>query len=243
MLGLAAPAGAAAPAPAPAKTDAQVSPEALALALARLMAPSELRVSAELREFDLHFKETLLQQREVKELDEKYPGLVDAMARSVRPLVAEQTIKVSDGVHPAIAKILVTELNPREIAELSAYYGSPAGRNWMRAMANSIDASDIYKSAITGKEPTQGDADGQLFIASMKAMGNVSDADRQALKTLMASPVYSKLRVVQAQLKKIIMEASLATDPEYEKRVEEVMTAAVADHITALEASSSKPSK
>lgn len=219
----------------------EVSPEALALA--KLMSPRDIRIDAELKQFDQNFVKTLLQEDGAKELEADYPGLTAAMAKAVRPLVAAETARIMDQAYPAMAKVLATDLTGEEIAELTAYYGSPAGKNLLRQTANSIDASDVYAQAAKNQRVTEESAAAQAFMAGIQATAQISDADRQALKALTERPVYAKLQTVQPKILKIILDASNAPDPAYEKRIEEAMSAAVEAHVNAASAKSGETSK
>jgi len=150
-LGGVEPAQAAAPAPVS-------SVAAEALALAKLMAPRDLRIEGELKQFDANFSSALLKDKGVQEVEGKYPGTVDAMAKAVRPLLAEETGKIADRAYPKIAAILSSELSGPDIAELTAYYGSPAGRNLLRQLVESMDASSIYADALKNDGKVSEDA-------------------------------------------------------------------------------------
>jgi len=209
----------------------QASPEALALA--KLMSPRDLRIEGELKQFDQNFSKTLLLDEGGKALEAQYPGLTAALAKAVRPIVAETTARIIDQAYPAMAKGLAAGLTGEEIAELTAYYGSPAGQDFLRQMANSIDASDVYRQAAKNGRVTEDAATAQAFIAGIQATAQLSDADRQALKALTERPVYAKLQSIQPKLMKIILDASNAPDPEYKKRIEETMSAAFDAHVKA----------
>src|SRR4029453_15400662 len=128
---------------------AEASPEALVLA--KLMSPRDLRIETELREFDLNFRKALLQQPDVQKVEADYPGVVDAMAKEARPVIAEQAGRVADRTYPVVAKLLGSEFTPNDIAELTAYYGSPAGQRLLRHVMESVDTSDQYAAAAQGK--------------------------------------------------------------------------------------------
>ena len=218
-----------------------VAPDALALA--KLMAPRDLRIEGELKQFDLNFSKTLLQNADVKAMEAKYPGTVDAMAKAVRPLLAEETGRIADGAYPQIARILADELTTAEIAELTAYYGSPAGRNLLRSLVESMDGSSIYADALkNGGKVSDDAASAESFVAAFKATSQLSPADFQALRALRERPVWPKLQAIQPKVQKIIADATNAPDAAYEKHVEAVMSSAVESHIRSLQPAS-KPKK
>jgi hypothetical protein len=225
----------------PASAEPAKGPEAAqavardALALAKLMAPRDLRIEGELRQFDLNFSKALVQNADVKAIEDKYPGSVDAMGKAVRPLLAEETGRIADASYPQIAQILANELTGAEIAELTAYYGSPAGRNLLRSLVQSMDGASIYGEALkNGGKVSDESANAETFIAAFKATGQLSPADFEALRALRERPVWPKLQAVQPKIQKIIKDATDAPDPAYEKHVEEVMAAAIQAHIQSL---------
>lgn len=225
------------------KTASTNEVSAEALALAKLMSPRDMRIEGELKQFDQNFAKTLLQEPGAKELEADYPGLTAAMAKAVRPLVAEETARIIDQAYPAMATVLANDLTAEEIAELTAYYGSPAGQNLLRQTANSIDASDVYAQAAKNGRVTEDTAAAQAFMAGIQATAQISDADRQALKALTERPVYTKLQMVQPKIMKIILDTSNTPDPTYEKRIEEAMSAAAEAHVNAASAKSGETSK
>lgn len=216
-----------------------VAPEALALA--KLMAPRDLRIEGELKQFDQNFSSALLKDKGVQDVEGKYPGTVEAMAKAVRPLLAEETGKIADAAYPKIAEALSAELTSADIAQLTAYYGSPAGRNLLRQLVQSMDASSIYADALKNDgKVSQETATTETFIAAFKATSQLSPEDFQALRALKASAVWPKLQAIQPKIQKILMEGTEAPDPAYEKQIEEVMSAAAEAHIRSL-ADQSKP--
>lgn len=206
-----------------------------ALALAKLMAPRDLRIQGELRQFDLNFAKTLMQNEDIKDVEGEYPGTVDAMARAVRPLLAQEAGKIADGAYPEIARVLAGELTGPDIAELTAYYGSPAGQNMLRRIVDSMDASSLYAEAMKNDGKVSDEAaTAETFIAALKASSQVSTSDRDTLKALMQRPVWPKLRAMQPKIAKILIDATNAPDPAYDKQVEEVMTSAAEAHVKSL---------
>jgi len=234
VLPLAAPASAA-PAVAPA-----TQPSAEALALARLMAPRQVMIDGEVRQFDINFSKTLLSREEVAAAEAKYPGLVAAMAEASRPLLIRQTGGRLDRLYPRVAGLIQAELTPAEIAELTSFFGSPAGRNILEKMAQSVDASPVYEQAAKDGQVTEDAVKVQQWMTAMNAVGKFSDADRAALADLRKRPVFAKLSQLQTKFRTMMIETMGGSDPAYEKEIEAAMSAAVAAHLEKLGA---KPRK
>jgi hypothetical protein len=244
LVGLLVALAAAAPAEPPRPSATAPVPAPDALALAKVMSPRELRVEGELRQFDLNFRKTLMQSEDVRALEAKYPGTIDAMAKAARPFLAEETGRIADSAYPKMAQILAGELTGSEIAKLEAYYGSPAGQNLLRLMVQSVDASALYAEALKGDgKVSEETASTETFIAALKAGGQISDSDRAALKGLMGDPVWPKLHAVQPKLLKVLLDAVNTPDPAYEKQVEEAMAAAAEAHIKSVDSQAKSKAK
>ena len=119
-------------APVSAMAPADAAPQAAqaatqAIELAGLMSPSDLLVDMEVREFDKHFVPSLRSDPEVKSLDDQYPGLIEAMHKASRGLVAEAMGRSVERIHAAIAKLIETSFTPADIVELANFYRSPIG--------------------------------------------------------------------------------------------------------------------
>ena len=220
----------------------EVSAEAFALA--KLMSPRDLRIETELKQFDLNFRRAVLQQAEIQKVEADNPGVVDAMAKAARPLIAEQAGRVADRTYPAVAQLLAREFTKEDIAELTTYYASPAGQRLLRHVTDSMDTSDQYAAAAQGKTVASDEAaSAQTFIASMKAMGQISESDWQELKKVSERPAFAKLHALQPRLTKLVLDSANAPDPDYDKRIEEVMAAAVEAHVKAHKAGVVKDAK
>ena len=200
-------------------------------------------VDGELRQFDLNFSKTLLQNQEVAAAEARFPGLVEAMAKASRPLLQQQAGDRLDHLYPRIAAVIQTDLSPPEIAELSAFFGSTEGQSVLRKMSESVDASPVFESAAKDGKITEEAVKAQQWIAAMVAAGKYSAADRAALENLAKRPVFAKLQALQLKLRTIILDVMNSPDPAHDKQIDDVMSAAVAAHIEMLKGQSAKPSK
>ena len=242
-LTLAFPASADISAAVPATSTTVTKPFAEALELARLMAPRQLMIDGELRQFDLNFPRTLLQNKEVAAVEARYPGLIEAMAKACRPLLGQQVGERLDRLYPQLAATIQADLSQSEIAELKAFFGSPEGQSILKKTADSVDAGPVYDSAAKDGQVSEEAMKAQQWIATLSAVGKYSEADRAALMSLKERPVFAKLAAVQQELRKMVVDAMRAPDPAYEKQTNDAMSAAVANHIETLNAQSTKAPK
>ena len=219
-------------APAQAQPSANQS-HAEALKLAKLMAPRDLMIEAEMSQFDQHFKRSILNGRTQEEADGDYPGLIDALVKAARPLVERYTERAVAEMQSSVAELIETRLQADEIAELTQFYESPTGQHVLRSMADSVDASAIYEQAVEQPdEPvTRTQVTAQIRAAATAAAEKYSDADQAALIEFMKRPVFAKLAGIQPALRQMMADLHNRTDPEFEAEVSEVLASAMSAHM------------
>ena len=224
----------------PAQAQAAISGEAARLAA--LMAPREVLIDGEMRQFDLHFRNSLLNGKSIEEADGDYPGLTDAIVTAARPLVAKAADRSLTEMHAKVARLIQGKLTPAEITELQKFYTSGVGSTIVRGMIESADAGDIYKQAVEDPDApvTDRQISAQIRSAATKATGNLSDADRLALLEFMKQPVFPKLAGMQVAIRQIAVEAHNRSDPELEAEMDEVFAEAMAVHMRKLDAKKAK---
>ncbi len=221
--------------PAQASPAIAVQPSAAALDLARLMSPRDLLVAAEVREFDKHFVSSLLTKPEMKTLEDAYPGLVEAMHRSARPLVAETMGKRVDEIHGKIAALIFREFSSVEIADLTQFYRSPTGLKVIGGMAAAIDTAPIYQKAVDAPEfkVTAEDMSRQAAASAGKATKDLSASELIEMIQITTRPGFVKLKSIQPQFRTILIETINAKDPAYERKVDDTLRTAMEQHIKA----------
>jgi len=234
-------------APVSAMAPADAAPQAAqaatqAIELAGLMSPSDLLVDMEVREFDKHFVPSLRSDPELKSLDDQYPGLIEAMHKASRGLVAEAMGRSVEKIHAAIAKLIETSFTPADIVELANFYRSPIGLKTVQQMAASADAGQVYRHAVSDDEfkLTEDQIASQLKESAHKAAQTFTPDEQTEMMLFMAKPSFGKLAKAQPQIQKILATEFNAPDAEFDRRVEQAMGAAVEQHIASFEKSGGK---
>ena len=244
LFGLALIAAVPAPAIALAGTGPQAAaaPAAEALALARLMSPRDLLVDMEVREFDKHFVSSLGADPDMKSLDDKYPGLFEAMHKSSRILVAEAMARSVDQIQISVAKLIETSFTAADIIELNDFYRSPTGQKTIQQMAASADASQIYQRAVEEQEfhLTEEQIASQVRANAQKAAETFTPEEQTQMLLFMAKPSFAKLAKAQPQIRKILADEFNAPDAAFDKQIEEAMAAAIERHIASFDKTDGK---
>ena len=235
-------------APVSAMAPADASPQATqatanqAIELARLMSPSELLVDMEVREFDKHFVPSLSSDPEMKSMDEQYPGLFEAMHMASRGLVAEAMGRSVGKIHAAVAKLIETSFTPADIVELTNFYRSPVGLKTVRQMAANADAGQVYQQAVSHSEfkLSEDQVASQIKESAHKAAQTFTPDEQTEMMLFMAKPSFGKLARAQPQIQKILADEFNAPDPNFDRQVEQAMSAAIEQHIASFEKNSGK---
>lgn len=218
------------------------APSAEAMALARLMSPRDLLIEMEVREFDKNFVSSLRADADVKSLDDEYPGLIEAMHKASRGLVAEATARSVDKIHVAVSQLIDANFTPADISELSEFYRSPTGMKTIRQMAANADASKIYERAVQEDDfkLTAEQISSQLDENARKTAATFTPEETTQMVLFMAKPSFIKLAKAQPDIQKLLADEFNAPDPEFDKQIETVMGAAVEQHLASFEKSGGK---
>ena len=217
-------------------------PAAQAIELARLMSPGDLLVDMEVREFDKHFVPSLRSDPELRSLEEEYPGVFEAMHKASRGLVVEATIRSVEKIHAAVAKVIEASFTPADIAELTSFYRSPVGLKTLQQMAASADAGRVYQNAVSDSEfkLTEAQIDSQIHESAQKAAQTFTLEEQTEMMLFMAKPSFGKLAKAQPQIRQILANEFNAPDPEFDRRVEQEMGAAIERHIATFDQTGGK---
>ena len=213
---------------------------AQAMTLAQLMSPRELMLDMELREFDRHFVPSLRGEADLQSLEAEYPGLFEAMHKATRPLVAKGIGRTVDRVHEAMAAIIQDKFTTADVAELIDFYRSPVGQKTVQQMAGAADATELYQQAVKQDDfKLSADTIAQHNRASATKAAKSFTPDEQAQMLLfMAKPSFSKLAEAQPQIQQLLAEKFNASDPDFDREVEQAMSSAIAQHIATFEGKS-----
>jgi len=229
-------------APADASPQASQATATQAIELARLMSPSELLVDMEVREFDKHFVPSLGSDPEMKSMDEQYPGMFEAMHKASRGLVAEAMGRSVGKIHAAVAKLIETSFTQADIVELTNFYRSPVGLKTVRQMAASADAGQVYQQAVSQSEfkLSEDQVASQIKESARKAAQTFTPDEQTQMMLFMAKPSFGKLARAQPQIQKILADEFNAPDPNFDRQVEQAMSAAIEQHIASFEKNGGK---
>ncbi|HEY0028058.1 MAG TPA: DUF2059 domain-containing protein [Allosphingosinicella sp.] len=225
---LAAPAWSQGPAAVPASPAQEFSAEALALA--RLAEPAGDSTAAAMASAKKAFLKLLEEDADSASLEEEYPGISEAVWAAMEPVMRESIEADTPELWERLARLYTQRLTPQEIAGLSRFHASPAGRKMARTMQEKSDFTPIMEAAIASPE---GEISAEAMVRAQApgraaAIRSITADDEGALKQLSQSISLPKLYALSAEVQRVTVEWMNEPDPALDARLEKV----VEDRIT-----------
>lgn len=229
------------PAPAPNEPPSQARPEdkavsrATAAALARVVAPIDVVVPAEVEQARKAILALPTMDEDAKQLEQEYPGLYAALWTAVEPEMRRQTEADYPNFWAALEEMYVARLTEREAQAVMAFFRSPTGQKLLRNVYGSFDATpmfaDMVKSdtAKIGPEQLQAVTD----AAKAKAIQQMGPEDQATLLTLAASIDLKKFQALGAETQKVTLDWVNKEDPAGEAKLEKMMVEAMERYMAA----------
>jgi hypothetical protein len=221
---------------APAQPAERPTPEA-AMALAEAMSPRGLMIAKEQAAFREQFPAELRKQEEFAEMEAEYPTLVAELQRAMEQPFGAYMNRMFDKFIPEIAKLIGENISASEVAQLTAFYRSPAGQRTLQGMVENSNTQEIVDSIGNGGQPDEAMLRRQISGAATKTSKSLSEADRNAVVELMMTPGFWSLAKIQKQLLALKLQMLNAEDPQFNQDTEEVFERVMARLIEAKETS------
>ena len=208
--------------------------------MAELLNPVDQIVATELRGFDEQIVPAFRGQKDYAALEARYPGVIDAIARAVRPAM-ERNVRASLPRSRAIMGVFFAErFALAELVELSTFYGSPTGQKIIRAMFANASMGGIVSEVVADpKAQTSLTAVDEIFRSSLNALpGVLEKSDQEALVALSRNPAFARLKAVGSDMRKLQQQMINKPDPEFEAELDRVLAQAVEAYVAAADAGS-----
>lgn len=213
------------------------SPDQTALAagvrLAEVLNPADLVVAVEMRSFDEQLIPGLRKQPEFLALEAEYPGLIDFLARDMRPLIEHYSKMNAPKAQKRMGLFFAQRLTIPELTNLLSFYTSPTGQKLVRAVMTNISMETIVEEVIADPDaPTSLDAINNAYEPALKALPSAMDAsDKAALVAFMQRPVFAKLRTLGPAMRRLQQAMINEPDPDFERLVQERVDTGIAQFI------------
>lgn len=156
-----------------------------------------------------------------KQLEAHYPGFLEELGRTVLPGFTRLLVAKLPDLWQRSADLFARRLTLAEMDKAIAFYGSPTGKNVVRAMSGTMDAGALVRDMQDDGKVEQGSMMSTILGAAPGALQALSAADRRVVMDFSYSPVGQKMGSLLPEITRIGAEwgTALATDPAYQAEV------------------------
>jgi hypothetical protein len=196
-----------------------------AMALAQLAEPAGDSTAAAMALAKKAFLTFLKEDADSAALEEEYPGMSEAVWAAMEPVMRESVEADTPKLWQRLARLYTQRLTPQEIAGLSRFHATPAGRKMVRTMQEKSDLTPIMEAAVASPE---GEISAEALVRA-QAPGRAAAAraitadDEGALKQLSQSISLPKLYALSAEVQRVTVEWMNEPDPALDARLEKVV--------------------
>jgi hypothetical protein len=220
----------------PPETDARAGDEArrvAAMQLAQTLQPRDVVVTEALSTLDRGFVDTLMSQKEVRDLEAQYPGIVQAMWTGARPIAAEMLEQALPKLWNRLADVYASKLSTDQIEATKAFFASPTGRKVILLLNRNADLRPLMRDVFAdekGQITPQGYVESVVASAGRTA-GQMSPAEIGEMDRFMRSPAGLAMAAMAVEVRDIGVAWMNESEPKYDARIERAMTEAAAARI------------
>ncbi len=219
------------PAPAPAPAPAS-SVRPVHVQIANRLAPD----SAIPAQIDGLLKATLAnmidQDSNIGFLEEQYPGLVEALGSSMRPVLVKAAQLAMPGYRDELATFYARSLSIDESHAFLTFLDAPTSRAFFGSIAENIDykamAGDITAERAISAKSLQNDT----AAATLKKVGEMSPKEKLEINAFFRAPLGIKLIGLVPQKRAIDVKWANYSPPGLEAEMETAVYNGMIDHIT-----------
>lgn len=176
------------------------APANLPAATAELFAPSALMLEQTGANFDQSFKATLAKNAQMAAMEQKHPGLLDALSSTARDIVLTGMEEGLPDLHRQIADLIANDFDGVEQRQLYDFMASPTDRRMVAMGAQVYNRDKLRAGAIDGDGKPALTADTLAGAVDPNFMDRVSAADMAVLAAFSATPGGQKMVADQPKL-------------------------------------------
>lgn len=226
VLGLVAMPAAGQPAPAGSQ-NLPTAVRARALDLARLTAPADLALEADVQGGKKVFFAGFRSDPEGLDLETKNPGIVEALWKAAEPIIRQASIDHQDAYWSDLADIYAARLTAREIEAMNVFYASPTGRKVVAGMYANMNMDPLVAEMANNADWTvpAGAARTAVRDAADKMAAGLSRSEQEAAALLTRTVPEAKLEAVGAEVQALQLKWANKDYPELRDKMDAAMKA------------------
>jgi len=165
------------------------------------------------------------------EMEAAYPGLFDAFAEGIRPLLADEVAKSAPRYRAEIAALYSASLTESEARQVAAFLVSPGMERFRKLLLANMVQRKSVADALSAETISQEAIRSDIQSTALNVMFKLDPADYAAITAFYKMPLGQKFAALNP--KKLEVDAKWANEisPENEARIEPIMTKVMIDHI------------
>ena len=213
------------PPPTPQLGQAQGVSRATAAALARVVAPIELMLPAEVEQSRKAILALPTLDEDAKGLEAEYPGIYAALWAEIEPVMRRDAEAGFPSYWAALERLYLSRLTENEAQAVMRFFQSETGQKLIRTMYGGLDATPMVADMVKSDNYTIDEKQLKAMTdsAKAKAVKEIGPEDHGDLWILMASIKLDKFQALGAETQKLTLDWVNREDSEGDARLGKVM--------------------
>jgi hypothetical protein len=199
------------------------APSQAAFELARIIAPANQMLEAELSIARRGFAMLPEADPEFAKLEKEHPGFVEVLWKGAEPELRKYMVVQLPRLHETLAKLYSSRLSEAEIDGLRQFYSSPTGQKLVMAMYANVDPAPLIQSFVKEERILEQAVAAAQADARAKAIQSLGEDDEAAFTRLSQVIALEKFKALGEDTQKLLVKWVNEPDPEFEARIEKVM--------------------
>ena len=173
---------------------------ASALRLAQLAYPKEaLLISQPTYVWD--FASSIVRTPQGARIEQRYPSFASRFAAAAQPLTAKHLYQRLPELHRVAAEIYASDLTDSEIAAMSAFLSSAAGRKFATEAQSRVRVATLIEGLASSEQTGETVANQARLAAVREAFANTSEVEKSEIGQFIVSPLGKKAIEVDSKIR------------------------------------------
>lgn len=168
---------------------------------------------------------------DLAELDQEFPGLLDAVGTRVRPIMVRAGRKTLPLYRADLSNLYEGNLTTEEMRQAAAFFRTPEMRAFVSTAQGNLTFEKSTAAALDQREASTSDVQSDVRAAAQRTEEEISPAQRRKLMAFVFSPVGRKLSALNPRKQAINAKWFNYSEPGLEKEVETATIDAMIEHI------------
>jgi hypothetical protein len=168
---------------------------------------------------------------EIMEMDASYPGLVDALAAAMQPIIRAESARVLPLYRDELTKLYSANLSAAEAQQITTFLHSAAMQHFKALLAQGRTFDSSARDALQGSSISQSAMTNDIRFSALKASLKLGGDDMVQVKEFFASPLGIKLSSLNSQKLAIDQRWTNYISPDGEKEIKPAVLDTMISHI------------